>query len=454
MKRYKNRKAAVLLICMVFLCIFATLAFSLAAVSGVNVQISQNQCKADGARACAESGLEITRCWISEVSIPGTTSEILKFTKLGDSLESKAWNISNVPVTKDSNMITIPTVTLDSTTGRNFSARITPIEPNTLRIEVIGTHGTLSKVLRANYKFGKRGNNVFNYGVASKGPVSLEGNVGLGQVSVESNVYIESESSSLALSIFGHSSIGGDVSIVNPSAYVDLQGGQVEIGGETGQDAIDNHVRIGVPAVEFPTPDPGYFSDLVTLTTLPENYGSLSDFNNVIIPPNTNPSFAADSTFNGLLFVEVPNQVSFTGHVNITGVIVGNGDPTDNSKTNTFRFGGTVTSSPITNLPADAMFDPLRDQGGTFLMAPGFAVSFEGNFNTLNGAVTANGIDFRGNAGGTIEGSVINYSDEPMTFDGNSDLFFNRSNASTNPPGFVPYIVLYYDPTTYAEGPF
>ena len=41
-----------------------------------------------------------------------------------------------------------------------------------------------------------------------------------------------------------------------------------------------------------------------------------------------------------------------------------------------------------------------------------------------------------------------------MTFDGNSDLYFNRSNASTNPPGFVPEIVLKYNPTSYTEGPF
>jgi len=456
MKRYKNRKAAVLLICMIFLCVFATLALSMAAVSGINAQISSNLHKSNGARACAESGLEITRCWISEVSIPGTTSAGQKFTKLGESLNNEAAAMSNVAVNYNSTAITIPTITLDSANGKNFSAVVTPLDSETLQIEVIGNHGLLSKKIRANYKFGKRGNNVFDFGVASKGPVSLQGNIELAgvNIAVESNVYIESESSSLALSIIGNSQIGGDVSIVNPSAYVDLQGGHAEIGGETGQDAIDHHVRIGVPAVEFPTPDPGYFSDLVALTTLPENYGSQSTFENMIIPPNTNPSFSSNVTFNGLLFVEVPNQVSFTGNVNITGIVVGNGDPTDNSKTNTFSFSGNVTSSPITNLPADAKFDPLRDQAGTFLMAPGFAVSFGGNFHTLNGAVAANGIDFYGNAGGTIMGSVINYSPEPMTFQGNSDLYFNRSEASTNPPGFVPEIVLKYDPTSYTEGPF
>jgi Tfp pilus assembly protein PilX len=456
MKRYKNRKAAVLLICMIFLCVFATLALSMATVSGINAQISSNFHKSNGARACAESGLEITRCWIGEVSIPGTTSAGQKFTKLGDSLKSKALGISEVTVISDSNAITIPTITLDSASGKNFSAVITPLDSETLRIEIIGACGSLSKNIRANYKFGKRGSNVFDFGVASKGPVSLQGNIELAgvNIAVESNVYIESEFSNLALSIIGNSQIAGDVSIVNPSAYVDLQGGHAEIGGESGQDAIDHHVRIGVPSTEFPTPDPEFFRNLVTLTNLPANYGSQSTFENVIIPPNTNPSFSSNVTFKGVLFVEVPNQVTFNGNVNITGIVVGNGDPTDNSKTNTFSFSGNVSSSPITNLPADAKFDPLRDQAGTFLMSPGFAVSFGGNFHTLNGAVAANGVDFYGNAGGTINGSVINYSPDPMTFQGNSDLYFNRSNASTNPPGFVPEIVLKYDPTSYAEGPF
>ena len=355
---------------MVILALLSAWVVAVQSFTGTAVQIANNQRKAGSARACAESGLEITRCWISEVSIPGTTHEGQKFFELGESLHDEAAAMSGRDISYDSNAITIPTITLDSASGKNFSAVITPLDSETLRIDVTGHHGSLSKNIRANYKFGKRGNNVFDFGVASKGPVSLHGNIELEgvNISVESNVYIESENSSLALSIIGSSSIAGDVSIVNPSAYVDLQGGHAEIGGESGQDAIDNHVRIGVPAVEFPTPDPGYFSDLVTLTTLPENYASLSDFNNVTIPPNTNPSFSANVTFNGLLFVEVPNQVTFTGNVNITGVIVGNGDPTDNSRTNTFTFNGGVTSSPITNLPADPIFDPLRNEGGTFLM--------------------------------------------------------------------------------------
>jgi hypothetical protein len=88
---------------------------------------------------------------------------------------------------------------------------------------------------------------------------------------------------------------------------------------------------------------------------------------------------------------------------------------------------------------------------GTFLVAPGFHLSFGGNFNTLNGVIAGNGIDLFGSAGGTINGSVINYSDEDMTFSGNSDLYFNRSGLVEVPAGLVPEIVMNYDASSYSE---
>jgi len=55
-------------------------------------------------------------------------------------------------------------------------------------------------------------------------------------------------------------------------------------------------------------------------------------------------------------------------------------------------------------------------------------------------------------AGGTVNGSIINYSDETtMSISGNSDLYFNRSGTSQVPAGFVPEIVLQYDPSSYSE---
>ena len=277
------------------------------------------------------------------------------------------------------------------------------------------------------------GKSVFDFGVASKGPLHLAGNIELehGNISIESDVYIVSENSNLALELLGNSHIVGDVFITNPDATVDLQGDLFSIGGETGEAALD-HVHTGVDPIAFPVPNPSYFEHYVVSDI---NYPSgETTFTNIRIPPNTNPSFSSGVTMNGVVFIETPNMVIFTGHVSITGIIVGDGDVNDDSGTNRIDFLGTVDSNPVTALPES--YGELRDETGTFLMAPGFSLSFGGDFATINGAIAANGITFTGNAGGTIEGSVLNYSDTPMDLSGNSNLFFNRWADTEIPAGF------------------
>ena len=61
------------------------------------------------------------------------------------------------------------------------------------------------------------------------------------------------------------------------------------------------------------------------------------------------------------------------------------------------------------------------------------------------------GINFFGNAGGTINGSVVNYSDTPMTLGGSGSLLFNRPDAGSVPAGFEPEIVLHYVASSYTE---
>lgn len=373
---------------------------------------------------------------------------------LANSFQSSAFGISNITPTYDGSTITVPTVTLNSAKGQNFSAVITQIAPETLQVDVTGVYAAVMKTIRANYEFGTTSHTVFDYGVATKGPLHLAGNIELEgvNISVESDVYIESEYENEALSIIGNSQIAGNVKITNPDAYVTLQGGQAGIGGETGQDAIDNHVSFGTDPPEFPTPDPAHFEPYAT--NMVDSSTTITDgtFENIRIAAGTNPEFSGNVTLNGIVFIETPNVVTFSGNTIITGIVVGDGSYEDNSATNQVNFLGTVDSYPVSNLPEQ--FGQLRDETGTFALTPGFSVSFGGNFSTLNGAIAANGVEFFGNAGGIINGSVVNYSGEPMTLSGNNDLFFNRSADAQVPAGFIQDIVLQYVPTSYAEGPF
>jgi len=454
---YLKRQGSALLISTIFIVVFSALAVSMATLSSANLQIADNQRKADGARTSAESGLQIIRYWLNRVSIPGTTLRNQRFQQVANSLQYAlaSSGITNVTAYYNGLTITIPTVTLNSAKQQSFSAVITQkIDSDTLQLDITGTYGPLTRTIRTNYNFGTRSNSVFDFGVASRGPLSLAGNIQLEgvNVSVEASAYIESLNSNLALSIIGNSQIAGDVSIVNPIANVFLQGGQAEIGGETGQTAIKNHVFFGVPPTEFPTPNPNHFRHYTTNiidSTTPTSSGAT--FENVRIVAGTNPTFSGHVTLKGIVFVEAPNVVTFAGTADVIGIVVGDGDPTDNSRTNQIAFQGNVYSQPVTNLPNEEKFAGIRDETGTFVMAPGFELSFGGNFHTLNGAIASNGVRFFGNAGGTVNGSILNYSDETMTMTGNSDLYFNRSGTDHVPAGFVPEIVLQYDPSSYSE---
>lgn len=455
MNARNSRKGTALLLSMMFVMLFSALAVSMATMSGANLTTAENQQKSNDARNAAESGLEIIRGWISHVSIPGTIAEHSRFSALTTELQDLLQPLQNVTIIVHSDAIHIEPITIDAATQKSFRAYIRPTSYDIFEIFIIGYAGDFSRPLRVNFNYGERANTVFNYGVATRGPLSLHGNILLEgvNVSVEADTYIESLGHNLALEIIGNSKIAGSVSIANNDAYVDLQGGQAGIGGETGQDAIDNHVAFGVPPTEFPEPDPEHFEQWATNTYDPED-DSADVYENIRIPAGTNPHFSSQTTLRGVTYIETPNVVTFSGGVTIEGVIVGDGDWNDDSATNQLNFTGNISSYCVSSLPYEPQFEGLHDQTGTFILAPGFKASFGGNVQTVNGAIAANGIEFHGDAGGTIAGSVINYSDTQMLLSGNSDLYFNRSGLTEIPAGFVPELVIYYDPQSYAEAGF
>ena len=468
MSTFKKKNWAVcrgtaLIVSMIFIAIFSSLALAMFTMSSTNVRIADNHRKGNRALTSALSGLEVVRYLLSPVYMPGIITASDRFSYLAGFVQNDEGGsgLSNITITSDEEgtpvAINMENVTLYSLTGQSFSATIQPTaDIDILQVDIAGWAGAVGRNIRVNYNFGTRAHNVFDYGVATRSPLNLEGNIEMNgaNVALDAGVYIETDVDP-ALSIIGNSQIAGDVSLTNSSAasdIVEMQGGQASIGGETGEAAL-NHVDTGVPPTEFPVPLPGYFEQYVTGQTIDSDTDTSIDatYENVRIAAGTNPVFSGNTTLRGIVFIETPNVVTFSGNMVITGIIVGNGDLQDNSAQNVINFAGTVNSFPVTELPGESQFDGLRDETGTFLLAPGFAALFQGDFGTLNGAIAANGIEFSGNAGGTIDGSVINYSPTPMTLSGNSDLYFNRSGVDEVPAGFGPEIILYYDAGTYNE---
>ncbi|MHC4623833.1 MAG: hypothetical protein ACYS4W_08015, partial [Planctomycetota bacterium] len=222
------RKGSAFLMAVIVLAVLSSWAISIFSISGANLQLAENQRRADGARACAESGHEIVRLWSGDVEIQGDIPPAERFNYIADSFQSSVSDTSGIYAAWDSSKITVPSVTLDSAKGQAFSAEITQLDSNTLQADIIGTYGSVTKKVRVNYDYGIKLHTVFDYGVATRGPLSLAGNILLEgiNVSVEADVFIESPGQNEALSIIGNSSISGNVKITNPDAYVNLQGGQ------------------------------------------------------------------------------------------------------------------------------------------------------------------------------------------------------------------------------------
>ncbi|MHC4596025.1 MAG: PilX N-terminal domain-containing pilus assembly protein [Planctomycetota bacterium] len=450
---YRKHRGAVLIISMIFIVIFSALGVSMATLSGSNAQLASNHQQVNRALSASESGLNVVRYYLSNVTISGSVPPSYRLQTVAAALQSNLADagITNIVANYDpaTATLTISEVTLSSQTSQSFGAVISQTDSNSLQVDITGSGRRFSRTIRTNFDFSSSASGIFDFGVATKGPLSLTGNAkiqGLNSTD-EANVYIESPSELLALSMIGNSQIAGDVSVVNSTAFATVAGNS-SIGGETGQDAIDND------SVELPTPDTSTFASYATniVDASTDTHGNLT-FENIRIVAGANPTFSGNITINGVIFIESPNTVAFTGNTTITGLIVADGDLDSPISSDQIQFGGNLTSHSVSQLPGDPVFDGLRDQTGTFILAPGFGCSFTGNFNTVNGAIAASGVSFTGNANGTITNSVINYSQEPMSLTGNVRLYFDRSDSVDNPSGFSSNQVLEFLPSSYSELP-
>ncbi len=446
----KSRRGIALIVSMIFVLVFSALGLAMAAMSGANVQVANNHRKVNLALGSAESGLEVMRYWLDPVMMPSSTPTSDWFNTIVDVVQDELASNSVYNVTLADSGYIAP-VTLDSSAGSSFRAFmwIDPSLPAILNLYVRGSGGNnITRRIRTNFIVGPYEHPIFNYGLATKGPINFVNNPTLTGVTDnwEADIYVEASGAATAVTVGGNTNFDGNINIGNPVATVDFQG-DVQIAGDHGQPAIDNHVTFGADAVDFPTPDANHFLPYVTGPTMDgtEDLTKGITLANMTIPAGMDPNFEGAVTINGILFVEPPNTVNFGSNVTLNGIIVAAGDlasPGSNSLT----FGGNFDTGPY---PPDPIFDPIRHETGSSIIAPGFSASFEGNFSTLEGVMAVSGIHFSANCTALIKGTIVNYSDSPAVVEGNVTMNFDRINASKIPAGFDTFRVLHYDPSSY-----
>jgi len=464
------RPGAALIVSMIFVLVFSALAVSLATVSGTNVQLANNQHKANLAFCAAQSGLEVLRYWLAKEpnNISGeTVVERMQDFKL--LLQGKFDGLSNIAaVYKPSdNTVIIPAVTLDAKTGQNFGAVFSLVEPNEpngpnkLRAMITGVcvdaknQTIASKLVIVDYNVVPDPlppKSVFNYGVATKGTMSMVGQAMIDDVNitVKSGVYIEGDGAAGdAFSSANNTKVAGDVEIANQYATVSVGG---SVGGVQGG---EGHVKIGVPYVDFPTPNPKHFLQYATGPEITSSHNNNSTvLNNAIIKAGSNVTFSKDITINGVLYIEQPSTVHFSGKATVNAIIAGDGIENGHNGTSSLKFSGQVISNDVSTLPDS--YGAIKQETGTFICAPGFMLEFTGQNLNLGGAIAGNGIKFSGQAGGEIKNSIINYSTDAdsMEMVGQGTLTFNRSEKPAaglelNP--HPPNANLVFMPSSYSE---
>jgi len=460
MKRAENlshlkEEGSALILSLIFIVMFSAMATAMAALSGGNVQLAKNQKQGAQALASAHSGLEIARYYMAKVNLPASVSPADRLESIASSLQNAFADVGAQNLYASYNTstqtLTIPNVTLDSQTSSSFDITIAyDGDYDTLSLVVTGSGGEATRRIGVKYGFTTIGNPIFDFGIATKGPLNMQGNVDIEgfNENIEASVYIESSNDNLALEMTGKSAIAGEVSIANGCACVDIAN-KSSVHGAEGSDALD-YVTIGAEMCDFPVANPADFEGYIENTFAAGDPTTNVTLRNIEIPANTNPSFSGHAVVEGIMYVRAPNVISFTGNAEIHGIILADGDADNPIEGCLIDFGGTVDSYDVSTL-SEEEFGALTEETGTFLLAPGFRASFRGNFATLNGVIAASGVEFQGNAGGTINGSVINYSDECMTLAGNTDLVFNRSGVEKVPAGFTPATTLRYDASSYSE---
>lgn len=425
---------------MIFLALFATLAVAFSAAANMSLRQAANCRQAQRSQLAAESGLSYMLAQLRLMNIPAAEAEddllLAVANRLAAQMDGTA-NLGAGGIAMDDATIYVPSIVF-SDQAQSFRASVHLLESGRLQVNVAGNHYASHRGVGIEVEPAVGRSAVFDFGIASKGKITMTGNSRITGVNDphEADILSATYSDPEAVAITGNCTVGGDIATSNPDSYVSVTGNP-HIGGETNWDKIQEHIHIGIGDVEFPEVDGSVFEPFAT--NIIDSHTSTSgnkSFENIRIKAGTNPTFSGNITIKGVVYIEQPNSVKFTGNLDFTGVVVTEDAGEGNFAQNNIQFTGNMTSQGVENLPDQPQFAALREMPGSFLLAPGFEVKFTGNFGTVNGCMAADRFTLTGNSGGIVRGPIICYGDTLLAMTGNSHFQIDRSTYGDSIPGF------------------
>jgi hypothetical protein len=454
MRKSRTRQHGITsMLAMLYLALFSTLAVGFYGAVTASVQLARNEGVIANAVLAADSGMSFMRYQLYQMNIPYGTAPDQLWNAVYDCLQGQLCGsgkpLGSNTIALNGSTIEIPsnpsdTVALDGN-GNSFHVSITQSQSaQLLTVKVTGhmANSSVTRIVKLDYKVGSKASAIFDYGVASKGSIAMNGNTKIqGATNPAMGSVLSALLSSTPVTMTGSTLISGDISMVDPSGSVGYTGSP-SIAGSTDPTVWANHVHSGVPQPDFPTVDTTVFEQYLNTaaaatTDIATSNPPLRNYTNIRIKAGANPSFQANTTITGVIYIETPNQVKIAGNANIQGVIVEQPNGTGSPATNSITFTGTsnaVTFNGVESLPNTAQFATLRTLTGAFVLAPDFALSLKGNFGTIGGSIVAGSMALTGNAGGTVNGTAIVMNGN-AAFSGNSDMIINSQGTNQNPAG-------------------
>ena len=186
--RNLKRRGITAVLAMMYMVLFSTLALGFYASVTTAVQVARNEQRNNRTLLCAESGMTFIKYHLANLGVPADTPADQLFDQVYQRLANRLNGYPNlgantVTVNAAHDMISIPggnaTIPLDST-GSSFQVTISKQQNGQqLRVKVIGNANgvTATRRTQLDYSIAKNAAQIFNYGVASKSYIALNGNV-------------------------------------------------------------------------------------------------------------------------------------------------------------------------------------------------------------------------------------------------------------------------------------
>ena len=425
---------------LMFLVILASLAVAMANSSFLELRQGNNCADGTTARMSAESGLTYMVLRLQDFRVPPNTQPADFFTQLKACVTTRMRNTN-------ASVITTPTgfaVTTINLSDLSFSHTFTLLNqtPLACRMVVTGLRGRAVRHVAVTLVCVPKREPVFDYGVASKGRITITGSASLvGKTSADEASILSTLEEPMAIEAGGHADVSGDLYVTDADIdSVLLKGNGLSIGGSSdNRDIMANHVFLGTQDPGFPDVNTDPLAPLATHTVdKATDFNGTKTFTNIRIKAGTNPSFGAGTVINGIVYVEAPNVVTFTGNATVNGFIATQSAPASQFSSCQIEFKGQASVPGVSALPNTPEFAAVKAADGTAIVAPGFGLTFRGTTNSINGVIAADQLSFLGNANisGDMTGTILGLKNLDLTLSGNTTIQINRQDSTVVPAGF------------------